>query len=480
MACSCFATPTVLDEFESSELVVVTKLVSVEKTSKREQEYYYRSLKSVKMVVERVYKGDAKVGDEFFFAQGGGADCIWTFKEPWIGAKFLFYLDKPSKKHPWLEYPPEQLVPLFRASGCGRSADIDDATEDLLYLDNIEKVRGKTRLSGKLFGWYRGTPEHSNVKIKIIGKNKIHFVHTDKNGVFEIYDLPAGEYIVEPEMPVGWKIDQRLSMYGRYDQYEYRMNKPLPTLKKNQVFMVLEPNRHAGFNLWTTNDSGIAGKVVSPEGKPMERVCINLVRTKDFEKRDLSYGSLNCTDKKGNYSLEELSPGEYFVVVNGDGKISGNEPFPPVFYPGVSDHTSAKPVVVKPGEHLSSIDITVPSFYAHVAVMGTLSYSDGKPAVLEYVKFLPDDENKFEYRAAWTDGAGRFSLKIPKGVKGVITGEIRSPFGVYKTCSEIEQLSKASNREYRLVKSNSVSIDSKTNIRDIRLTLPIRNCEEHK
>ena len=44
-------------------------------------------------------------------------------------------------------------------------------------------------------------------RIKIIGKDKTYEAKTDKDGIFEIYDLPPGKYFVEPEMPAGWKIN---------------------------------------------------------------------------------------------------------------------------------------------------------------------------------------------------------------------------------------------------------------------------------
>src|SRR4051794_39846188 len=85
-ACSCLAKPTVLDYFESSDLVVITKLMSVEKTGEKEGEYDIHYIRSVKMLVEKVYKGNVKEGDILTFGQGGGADCIWTFDEEWIGS----------------------------------------------------------------------------------------------------------------------------------------------------------------------------------------------------------------------------------------------------------------------------------------------------------------------------------------------------------------------------------------------------------
>src|SRR5687767_5123987 len=83
-ACSCATKPTVVDYFESSDLVVATRLVSVDKTREKEREHDIEYIRSATMIVTKVYKGNVKPGQALKFAQGGGADCVWTFDEEWI------------------------------------------------------------------------------------------------------------------------------------------------------------------------------------------------------------------------------------------------------------------------------------------------------------------------------------------------------------------------------------------------------------
>ena len=145
-ACSCAETPTVLDSFERSDVVVVARAVSVEKTERAAPKgkmpdgtNYVDGIKSTTMRVERVFKGNLKVGDEMTFAQGGGADCMWTFDEDSVGAQFLFYLRSPR-----------QGGKVWIAGTCGRSNSVEGAADDMLYLDKLDKVRGKTRVSGQV------------------------------------------------------------------------------------------------------------------------------------------------------------------------------------------------------------------------------------------------------------------------------------------------------------------------------------------
>ena len=151
-ACSCGPNPTVLDAFENADEVVILRALSVEKAPEAEQENYIEGIRSVTMVVEKVFKGKLKVRDEIVFGQGGGADCIWTFEKESVGKQFLFYLARPEKFRDAQYMPPHDPASWF-AFECGRSSVAEVATEDLLYLEKMDKVRGKTRISGSIGAW---------------------------------------------------------------------------------------------------------------------------------------------------------------------------------------------------------------------------------------------------------------------------------------------------------------------------------------
>src|ERR1700704_5861273 len=78
-ACSCVGTCTVLGSYEGASVVVIARAVAVEKAGPGEG---YEGIISTKMVVEKVFKGDLKVGDEMTFGQGYNTDCVWGFSQP--------------------------------------------------------------------------------------------------------------------------------------------------------------------------------------------------------------------------------------------------------------------------------------------------------------------------------------------------------------------------------------------------------------
>ena len=175
-ACSCGPRPTVLDSFDNSEEVVIVRVLSVEKVQDTEQQHYVDGVKAATVVVDKVFKGKLKVRDEIVFGQGGGADCIWTFNEESVGDQYLFYLARPetfSKSD--RRFLPSKQPGLWFAFGCGRSTGLAGATEDLLYLENMNKRRGQTRISGSIGGGFDYPDiDVDGKKIKLIGEKKTY------------------------------------------------------------------------------------------------------------------------------------------------------------------------------------------------------------------------------------------------------------------------------------------------------------------
>jgi hypothetical protein len=192
--CWCVDAGPVLDQVEKSKFVIVGRLASI-------------SDAKAKIVVERVYKGWLKAGDQLDFVQGQFGDCIRGFGSGEIGQQYLFYLNSPSNAR------------LYTASICNRSNKVARAFDDLAYLDKIGEVAGKTRLSGYFKTSEANIPNVEGLVIKITGKKnkKSYSVTTDKNGFFELYDLLPGDYIIEPQTPAGWRIDVKY-MFGIDDR----------------------------------------------------------------------------------------------------------------------------------------------------------------------------------------------------------------------------------------------------------------------
>ncbi len=476
-ACSCMPRPTVLDAFDASELVVATRLVGVEKVREKSKtnEYDIGYITSVTMIVTKVYKGDVKVGDELKFAQGGGADCVWTFDEEEVGLEFLFYLAEPSKGHPVFgdEDPRADAGPMYYASTCGRSNSLKGAVDDLAYLDKIDKVLGKTRLSGRFGTWYDYGFDREGIKLTIIGKEKTFTAKTDKNGFFEVYDLPPGEYIVRVDVPFGWKIDDYMVCQTStgYDQFDPRGE----LTSKAEVPVKIEKNSHSALDLFFAIDTTIKGKVLSPLGKPMKGVCVKAVSTKSDIQKGL--GPSDCSDENGEFAIEEIAPGNYILVANEDGKRDSEEPFGRLYFPGVNDAANAAVILVEAGKPVSGQVLQIPRTDELIKIEGVLVYSDDTPVKNEYVEFSPDDATAFDESGVRTDNNGKFVMSIVKGSTGKIAAKLSVYSSRFKNCPAATKLFKERNSEWVSLYTEPVVITA-TQPEQIRLKFDFPYCEE--
>lgn len=469
-ACSCGQRPTVLDSYELADIVVIAQIVSVEKSEGLER--LVDGVRSTRMIVEQAFKGAMKPGEEMVFAQGGGGDCIWTFGEKDIGKRFLFYLSAKSKGQV-----------LWLALGCGRSKNAEYAADDLLYLDNVTRVRGKSRLSGTLS--FSGTSSVEGEKpiyvrldgrsVRIIGEKKTHQLMTNQNGVYEIYDLPAGRYTIEPEIPDGWKIDYASVSGGRRNREEKvgsKQNKP--------SFQVhLETGKHAYVDFDYAVYNAIRGKVIDIAGHPMKDVCLQLVPAQG--KASKYFRPFDCTDDDGTFEFAGIPPGSFLIVVNEDGKISSSEPFPTFYYPNVFEREKAAVITIGASQNLEEINIYVPNTEETITVEGVCVYSDGKPVIAEWVQFEAEttgDDIEGKARAQ-TDSAGRFAIKILKGLKGKLYGEMYAYSGKYENCPELEELIKKSERIATL-RTNIIEIRVEDSLANVRLKYTFPMCKTAK
>lgn len=457
-ACSCGPTPNVLDSFEHSKNVVIAKAVALEKVVEGEKTYAVGGIRSTKMVVEKVYKGGLKVGDTMSFAQGGGGNCIWTFDEESIGQRYLFYLGEGEEKGLWVAF------------GCGRSNSIAGAAEDLLYLDNLDKVLGKTRISGRVsFGWnisdeYR--PSVEGIDVTIIGNKKEIKLKTDKNGVYEIYDLPPGQYEILPSIPKGWQLSRYYTNTDLEDGEDEGRNK---------LMIKLEDKRHASVGLRFDISNSIRGTVFDPNGNVMKGVCLRLYPPTGITS-DFMYEA-DCTKADGSFELDEIPPGSYVIVANDENEITSSEPFPTLYYPGTFDLAKASVVTVGPGIFLRQMNIHVPRMQETVTLNGSFVYSDGKPVVDEPVEFEADETAGAGSDARTTsDSSGRFSLKILKGTKGKLFGSMYTFSGEFENCPKLEKLIEQSGSEIPDITTEKIDIQADTDLYGLKVVFPFPMC----
>lgn len=459
-ACGCWQRPTVLDGYQKSDVILIARATSMEKVSKKEA-VLGDPIRSTTVEIEKVFKGKVRVGDKIVFGQGNGIDCAWMFDEEDVGKEFLFYLNSPdNRSDPWYVY------------GCGRSNRLSRAADDLLYLNNPNKVRGKTRVSGT---YGNGDPEDSDFtgahkKIRIIGKNKTYETKTDKHGVYELYGLPAGKYLLEPELPPGWRIDpESLPRSPSYSQ-------KAPGTTDKRVAFTLRPGKHAGIDFSLAIDNAVSGSVHDSNGKPMPEVDAVLVPITAKNAHEQIGGSEN-TDKNGRFEIKSIEPGSYVLVLNEDGIRTNREPFDTIYYSNVSQRENATVITIAAGQFLRNIDIVVPAVET-ITVRGALRYSDNKPVPYEWVGFKAEKVGNVEGSVTTkSDARGRFSMTVMKGLKGELSSDFSASSTLYEEC---RKLPRTSGRSYAVIKSPANRIEAEHDLYNVVLRFPFSACRTKK
>jgi hypothetical protein len=473
-ACSCGPKPTVLAAYEEAEVIVIVRAVAVEKAGPEQTapegrisdgKTYVDGVKSTTMRVERVFKGKVKAGDEMIFAQGGGADCIWTFSEQAVGHQFLFYLT-----------PPEGGRKVWVGFGCGRSNGLKYAGDDLLYLNKLDKVRGRTRLSGTV-EFEGGEGLSGGRSLRVVGEKKTYNVKTDANGVYEIYDLPAGKYEVVPEVPAGWKVNDFRFFYSPSVD---RGEEPGARRTNGGIPVVVEDKKHASLDIHFDIDNAIRGKVLDAGGRPLKGVCITASPAGEKEIR----GEFDCTEDDGGFAITELAPGNYILVANDENKITSSEPFPTLYYPNVFEREKAGVITIRAGDHLENFDIYVPKAEETVTVEGVFLYSDGKPVVGESVEFKAEKTgaNVEGDAREQTDAKGRFRLKILKGLRGELFGEMYAYIGEFENCPKLEAVIKkdGGGGSGATINTPALKIRADADLFNVELKYPFPGCRKAK
>lgn len=79
-----------------------------------------------------------------------------------------------------------------------------------------------------------------------------------------------------------------------------------------------------------------------------------------------------------------------------------------------------------------------------------------------------------------TDRAGRFTLRVLKGLTGELSGEDWITTGLYKNCPKVDDLLEKSGRNNVTVQSNVIPLTAEQNLYEVELTLPFPLCEKAK
>ena len=290
----------------------------------------------------------------------GGGDC-GTPLPP--GGKFLIFADKEKDGKLW-------------TGMCSGNQKLSGSPDDEQLVRQYQELikKGSTSIFGHIFhtrpSW-QGDDLRDDIPRRpyqgmVLRAESPTFTASTKtmsDGSYEFSALPVGKYKVVPEIPKGIDFSH---------EYEDNYQADLTSGQCANISFLLQPNTRIRGHL--TLPSGMESKTIEVVAIPT-----NLTKLNQFS------GKWDFTDEKDRFDLWPLPPGDYYVGVNINSSPKPDAPFPPTYYPGVTNQKDASVVSVGLAEvrelELPIREIAKPR-PVHFVAIGL----DGKPMKTIYIQ----------------------------------------------------------------------------------------------
>lgn len=388
-ACSCAGEQIPCEAYSEASAVFLGTVIESRPITTQRAEYEENSL-SVKLSIDTPFRGIEGAETEVITGLGGG-DCGFSFTQ---ARQYLVYAYRNEGK--------------LHTGICTRTRLASRAAEDLAYLRGLSKSTAGAAITGKTSRYQRDENGNSkeiilrDVTITIDGPTDTE-VKTDAKGEFRVTGLAPGAYVVRVKPPAG------LSLRGEPEE-------------KVQL-----PERGCSVvNFWFENDGRIRGRVLNPQGLPVNNAEIFL--TEAGKERYRGHWDAAYSKEDGTYAFKLVPPGRYILTIRFDGMTSQKRPFPEMYYPGVTDKAQAKIITIDEGGHLDKYDLEMPPLPLEYDIEGVVIYADGRPAPTASVTYTGGQPVAY---SMLVDQNGRFSFKAYEGLKLSIGATVQPEKGKY-------------------------------------------------
>jgi hypothetical protein len=284
------------------------------------------------------------------FSGGDDGDCGYRFQK---GQQYVVFTQRESDGR------------LF-STICDGTRPASDAVALLPQLramrngERVASVFGVLRRSDPPFLAPPDDPDDPlpNIPLKLRSRYDRFSTATGPGGVYTFYDVHAGEYRFTAQLPARMELTQK-TLTGGLPPFK------IPNGACYEYDVDALPTGH------------IRGSVLGPDGKPVKLASVELYRAGQYA--DSRPGLWAFQGFKGFFDFDHIGPGKYVLVYNRMNRKDPNSPFPRAFYPGVSDLSAARPIVLKDGQRLSKVDLRLKKGYPVRRLRVHVKFENGRP-----------------------------------------------------------------------------------------------------
>jgi hypothetical protein len=238
----------------------------------------------------------------------------------------------------------ERLPIIEGGVSCSRTRPVSEAVVDLRLLHEpastgtrlIGYVREPQKFVGGLVPPVSLKPA-AGAKINVAGPAGKRVITTDASGVYEVDDLPAGDYTLQLVVPEN-------QIVGFFKNEEAPANVHLDDRG------LVEHNFELFWN------GRIEGRVEDDSGKPAHAWVV--LMSADGVQLPGSVNFAQMTNKDGSYEVEKIPAGRYMVLLNPSGPRD-EWPYDVQFYPSATSAGDARVLALSEGQEISGIDFHV-------------------------------------------------------------------------------------------------------------------------
>ncbi|HJZ74363.1 MAG TPA: carboxypeptidase-like regulatory domain-containing protein [Vicinamibacterales bacterium] len=225
---------------------------------------------------------------------------------------------------------------------------------------------------------------------------------TDRDGRFDLADLPAGTYTVSAVKPT----------YLRSSWGEARPGGP------GRPTTLADGETVNNIIIRLARGGVITGKIVDEFGDPVVDAQVTPMRYQFVQgtRRLMPTGASAITNDIGEYRVYGLATGQYYVSAALRAFApAGSTPtdrvaYAPTFYPGTGNVAEAQRLTIAPGQTITAINLTLAPV-ATSSISGTVFGSDGGPASGGTVTLTSKSPSAgFNSRSASIGAGGRFTV----------------------------------------------------------------------